>query len=121
MIEIPRFELSEYIAIKRLLQEAGVPFEDKAINMSAWSWGGTHEYFFYVSPENLSEAISVIKSYYGIGHQKKETFTGHCPACDFEVTNSSECPDCGLFLSPDPSMGQQDHPFYIFLQQNMLL
>jgi len=121
MIEIPRFPINDYLKIKNLLKEASVPFENHTKIMSAWSWGGTHEYFIYVEPEHLNDAVTVIKKYYGIATEQIEMFSGNCPGCGFSVNSSTECPDCGLNLTGDRSPGLTKLPFYDFLVSNNLL
>ena len=120
MKEIPRFTLEEATDIAGMLAEAGILYKKSGVTTSVTTRGGTTEYLLFVDNEHLAQAIEIIRSYYGLIEGGAEPFTGNCPACDVEVENATECPECGLALSADPMQAMADHPFCVFLKQQHL-
>lgn len=118
--EIPRFTQEQYVDISNIFSENNIPFETKPVQLWVSKVGGYHEYNFCVPDEYFSKAIDLLKEYFGFVEYDKMLFSGKCPACNYDVVNQSECPDCGLFFNPNPIAGWEEHPFYIFLKQNEL-
>jgi len=126
--EIPRFSVDEAVAIDRLLDDAQISHEQKAVNlthMGRFGRGLRTEYVILVPESVFLLAVGEIKRYFGIFDDKPEPFVGNCPACNAVVQGKTKCPECDLVLCPDlvndPHSGLATHPFYIFLKQQKLL
>lgn len=117
MIRISRFNLEEYTDIFQILKEVSIPFETKTETISIGRMGGYHEYYIFVSREDLHETIKLIKEYFGIIETSLDPFSGVCPACGFTVSNEMECPDCELSFSLQPIKLEKGHAFLQFLKE----
>ena len=118
MKEIPRFSIDEMADIALLLDEENIPHEAHSINSYVTMHHSKTEYLIRVHSEWHDKALEIISSYFGI-HLALESdpYTGSCPACNSEVVNKKECPECGLSLSYSPEEADLSHPFAQYLKQ----
>ena len=119
--EIPMFNHEQTLNIRSIFQRNKVAYQTKTIQTGAHIFAGWHAYIFVVERDQFDRAIELIKEYFGINPEAKETYSGECPACGAQVVDSSRCPDCDLNFSSDLSKIMKDHPFYIFLEKHNLL
>ena len=122
MKTIPRFSHEETGDIELLLKDAGIPFENESVTISAGSYSGAHEYLFHIPDEFYSAAIMIIRKYYGlIEHHDNEMKLEYCPGCNSKVLDSKGCSECGLSFSYEPEEEMREHAFYIYLKQQNLI
>lgn len=121
MTKIPRFSGAELQGIAQLLNTEGIPFDFDGVTVGASSLGATTEYFLVLNEEDFVDTCALLMDYYGIDNGTTEPFEGPCPACGTQVSNTLDCPECGLHFGFGTPDSIKEHPFYKFLENNALL
>ena len=121
MITIPRFDASELKEIVEILGEEGIDFDYQGQTVSVSRHGGVSEYLLLVSVDDYEDVLETLMDYFEVSPVAPEPFTGECPACESQIAEVRECPECGLALAIGTPPIFLDHPFYKFLERNGLL
>ncbi|MBU0754990.1 MAG: hypothetical protein KJ645_07600 [Planctomycetes bacterium] len=119
--EIPMFRQDQALQIQSILNENGVDFQTRTIQLGANIFAGWHAYIFIVPVNQFQRVVDLIKDFFEIHPETNELFTGDCPACGARVENKPRCPECDLNFTSDRSKVMSKHPFFIFLEQNNLI